>query len=148
LKRSVARFVHASAFAVGASGLVWAWMAYAWDPGPEPVDPEALLDWQGRHPAESLVRDLHLVAAPLLVFAVGLIWVSHVAPRLRRKWARRTTGLALALLFAPMVLSGVMLQTTTTAEGRALWAWAHGLSAGVWTLAYVAHQLGYFRTKS
>lgn len=133
--------VHASTLAIGATGLVWAWMAYAWDPGLEPLDPELLLDWADRHPAEPLVRTLHLVAAPLSVFAVGLVWSSHVAPRLRRKWPRRATGLVLALLFAPMALSGVLLQTAASPEARELWVWVHGVSAAVWLGAYLGHQL-------
>ena len=150
MKRGVARFVHASAFAIGVTGLAWAWMAYLWDPGPEPEDPEQMLEWTGLHPSLPLVRDLHLLAAPLAVFAVGLIWTSHVAPRLRKPWARRRTGLALAILFAPMVVSGVLLQTATSEEARTLWVWVHAISATIWIVAYLVHQLGsvYRRTKS
>ncbi len=139
--------VHVSALAIGATGALWAWMAYIWDPGAEPLDPEQLLGWSDRHPAVPLVRTLHLVVAPVAVFAVGLIWTSHVAPRLRRHRARRATGLALALLFAPMVVSGVLLQTAASSEARDLWAWVHGLSAGVWAGAYLGHQYFYFQRR-
>lgn len=142
MKRGTARFVHATSFAIAATGIAWAWMAYVWSPGPEPDDPELLLDWVDRHPSEPLVRDLHLLAAPFVIFAVGLIWTSHVAPRLRRPWARRATGLTLAILFAPMVLSGILLQTAPSSESRVVWVWVHGISASVWIAAYLVHQLG------
>lgn len=141
MKTSHARFLHASTLAIGGTGLVWAWMRFLYDAGPEPEDLELLLEWTGSHPAEPLVRTLHLVAAPLSVFAVGLIWAGHVAPRLLKPWARRMTGLTLALLMGPMVLSGVLLQTAASPESRDIWLWVHLASSGVWLLGYLVHQL-------
>ena len=141
MKRSTSILVHASTLAIGVTGLVWGWMRYVYDPGPEPDDPELLFDWTGAHAAEPLVRTLHLIAAPVAVFAVAYIWASHVAPRLLRPWARRATGLTIAALFGPMVLSGVLLQTASTPEQRDLWVWVHGLSSTAWVLGYVVHQL-------
>jgi len=126
---------------VSATGVVWGWMRYVYDPGPEPQDPELLMTWTDVHPWEPLTRTLHIVTAPLLVFAVGLIWRSHVAPRLFRPFERSATGLALALLFAPMVLSGVLLQTAATPEARTFWVWFHGISSSVWALCYLVHQV-------
>lgn len=136
------RFLHLATAGVAATGLLWAWMAYVWSAGPEPEDPERLLEWTGIHPRLPLVRTLHLFAAPFAVFAVGLIWVNHVAPRLLRPWARRRTGLILAGLMGPMVLSGIALQTASSPEARDVWVWVHGLSSGVWILGYLAHQRG------
>ena len=116
-------------------------MRYFYDPGPEPADPELLMTWTDVHPGEPLTRTLHLLTAPLLVFAVGLIWRSHVAPRLFRPFERRATGLALAILFAPMVLSGVLLQTSATPEARTFWVWFHGISSSVWAVCYLVHQI-------
>ncbi len=141
MKRPTSILVHATTFALGATGVVWGWMRYVYDAGPEPDDPVLMLEWTGAHAAEPLVRMLHLIAAPLAVFAVGFIWASHVAPRLLRPWARRMTGLSLAALLAPMVLSGVLLQTASSPEQRTLWVWVHGISSAVWVLAYVVHQL-------
>lgn len=130
-----------SMLAAGGTGLVWAYCAYLWEPGPEPDDPELLLEWTGQHPWVPLVRTAHLFAVPALVFAVGLIWASHVAPRLTRAWARRRTGLLLAALMTPMVVSGVALQTAVSPESRNLWVWTHGISSALWVVAYLAHQV-------
>lgn len=134
------RFLHGATAGVAVTGLLWAWMAYIWSAGPEPEDPELLLDWTGIHPQLPLVRTLHLFAAPFAVFAVGLIWANHVAPRFFRPWARRRTGLVVACLMGPMVLSGIALQTASSPELRDVWVWAHGLSSSVWVLGYLGHQ--------
>ena len=42
---------------------------------------------------------------------------------------------------APMVVSGVALQTATSPESRELWIWTHGISSTLWVLAYLAHQV-------
>lgn len=135
------RLLHLSALVAGGTGLAWAYCAYLWDPGPEPEDLELLLEWTGQHPWVPMLRTVHLFSVPALVFTVGLIWASHVAPRLRTPWARRRSGLVLALLMLPMVVSGVALQTATSPEARELWVWTHGLSSGIWVLGYVVHQL-------
>lgn len=135
------RLLHLSALAVGGTGLLWGWMRYFWTPGEEPLDPLLLMEWSGTHPWEPWTRTLHLLWAPLSVFAVGVIWQSHVAPRLRKPWARRRTGLTLALVFAPMVLSGVLLQTAASDEARRIWVWVHGVTGTLWVLGYAAHMI-------
>jgi hypothetical protein len=142
VSRSCARLLHIASFLVIGSGAIWAYLRYVHDLGPEPEDPVLAMEWSGVHPWEPSLRNLHLLAAPLLVFAVGLIWSGHVAPRLFRPWARRATGLSLALLFGPMVITGVLLQVAESEASRTLWAWAHGISSLVWAAAYLAHQLG------
>ena len=105
-----------SMLAAGETGLVWG-TARLWEPGPEPED-RAPLEWTGQHPWNAAAPD-GLFAVPLLVFAVGLIWTSHVAPRLTRA-GRAPDRLLLAALMAPMVVSGVALQTATSPESREL----------------------------
>lgn len=141
MKSSARWLLHLSMLVAGGTGLLWAYCAYLWDPGPEPEDLELLMEWTGQHPWVPMLRTVHLFSVPLLVFAVGLIWSSHVAPRLTRAWARRRTGLALTALMAPMVISGVALQTSASPEARTVWVWVHGVSSGLWVLAYLGHQV-------
>ncbi|QDV08323.1 hypothetical protein Poly30_38610 [Planctomycetes bacterium Poly30] len=139
MKPGVRRFLHLATLAIGGTGLLWAWQRHLWDAGPEPLDPELLLEWTGVHPWEPITRTLHLLAAPASIFAVGIIWQAHVAPRLWKPWARRRTGLTLALLFAPMVFSGVLLQTATSPDLRTLWLWVHLVTGFVWFFGYGVH---------
>ena len=140
MKRGPKRFLHASTLLIGLTGLIWAWMRYVWSAGPEPEDPELMMTWTGIHPKEPLMRTLHLLAAPLSVFAVGIVWQGHVAPRLgKRRYARRYTGHLLAGLFFPMVISGVLLQTASSEEMRNAMVYTHAISGSAWFFFYGAH---------
>ena len=133
MSRASAWFVHTSVAAVGVTGAIYAWMAWV----AEPTDEFALVN----HPWQPTTRDLHLLAAPVLVFGCGLLWRTHVWGRLLARFEqRRLTGLLLALLLLPMTASGYLLQVS--ADGwRTLWVWIHGIASVGWIVAYLVHQL-------
>lgn len=126
----LARWLHAATLVVGGTGLVYGWMLYL----AEPVDEFAVVN----HPAQPALQALHVVLAPALLFLCGVIWRSHVWPRVRSGFGeRRPTGLVLTALLAPMVLSGYLLQVTV--DTRELWIWVHGVTSCLWILAYLVH---------
>ena len=132
MTRRAAWSVHLAALGVGGTGLVYAWMRYLCTP----ADELALV----HHPLEPATQHLHLWLAPLLVFAVGLVWRDHAWKRVRAGFAaRRRTGLALFALFWPMVVSGVWVQLAEAELARTLAVWIHALSGTLWCLAYAAH---------
>jgi hypothetical protein len=123
---------HLSNVLVGGTGLAYAVFLYL----VPAADPYAVV----HHPLQPLAQHLHVLFAPLLVFAVGLIWSRHVAPRLgRRGHPRRVSGLGLALSFLPMALSGYLLQIAASESWRQAWGWIHLAVSLLWTAAYVAH---------
>ena len=134
MNRGAARFLHASVLATAGTGAVYAWMRW-WL---LPVDEFAVVN----HPWQPAVQHLHVLAAPLLVFAVGLVWSAHALPRLRERHpARRRTGLVLVLLLWPMVLTGVLVQVATDERWRAVAGYAHGVASALWTAGYGGHAL-------
>lgn len=134
MSRGTAWFVHGSVILVGGTGLVYGWMRYLL----EPSDEFAVVN----HPREPLLKDLHLLTAPLLVFACGVLWHTHVWARIRSSFARRRrTGILLAAFFLTMGVSGYMVQTTDDPGWRSVWIWTHGLSACLWLAGYLTHQL-------
>lgn len=134
MSRTVAWFVHASAILAGGTGLVWAWMRYLC----EPADEFALTN----HPLEPETKALHVVFAPALLFAVGMLWRTHVWGRIRNGHRpRRATGVALAALFVPMAASGYLLQTAVDETWREVWVWVHVATGIAWALGYAVHQL-------
>jgi hypothetical protein len=134
MTRAQAWTAHLAALGVGGTGLVYAWMRYLC----EPEDELALVN----HPLEPTVQHLHLWLAPLLVFAVGLVWSEHVWARVRSGFpVRRPTGLLLFALFWPMALSGVAVQVAEGERARAIAVWSHALSGTLWCLAYAVHLL-------
>jgi hypothetical protein len=124
--------VHLAVLVVGGTGLVYGWMRYLL----EPPDEFAL----AHHPLEPSVQALHLLAAPLLVFACAAIWGEHVWSRVRSGHRpRRPTGLLLFAAFFPMVLSGAWVQVAEDGLARALALWTHAGSGTLFVLAYVVH---------
>ncbi len=133
MSRGEAWCVHAAALLVGGTGVVYGWMRYF----AEPLDELALVN----HPLQPLLQALHVLFAPLLVFACGLVWRDHVWRRLRsRESERRLTGHGLLWLLFPMLLSGYLVQVTSGGLRSSSIA-VHVASSSVWTLGYLAHQL-------
>ena len=128
-----ARFSHVATLVVGVTGLVYGWMRYF----AEPEDPFAVVN----HPAQPFFLHAHIVAAPLVVFAVGLIWRDHVWKRIRSGFRlRRKSGLSLAAVVFPMIASGYLLQVAETERWRNIWIGLHVATSIVWVLVYVWHQ--------
>lgn len=125
---------HASNLLVGGTGVVYAVMRYLM----KPDDPFAIVN----HPLQPAVQHLHILFAPLLVFAVGLVWLRHVAPRLlKRQHPRRVTGIGLAVLVVPMIVSGSLVQTAVDDDWRKIWGIVHLVASLIWLLAYGVHLL-------
>jgi len=126
--------MHLSVLLVSATGLVYAWLRYLATPG----DPYGVVS----RPWQPAVQHVHLLVAPLLVFAVGLIWRRHVWCGWRQGIrARRRSGLATALSLVPMVASGYLLQAAVEDAWRRAWGWVHLATGLLWIAGYVAHLL-------
>lgn len=92
------------------------------------------------HPLEPLVQHLHILFAPILVFATGLFWSRHIWP----KWAmpheqRRWSGVIMAAGFVPMVASGYLLQISVESAWRTIFGWLHVATGVLWVVGYVVH---------
>lgn len=132
MSRGEARFVHFSQLLVAGSGVVWAVMLYAL----APKDEWSVLN----HPWQDEAQALHVLSAPLLIFAVAAIWKRHAWQRIRSGYAiRRKTGLVLAASFFPMLASAYLLQVTAEESWRSAWLAIHLASSAVWILAFLAH---------
>ncbi len=141
MSRAARRFLALAVVSVGGSGLVLGWMVFLLPP------PDA---WSVvNHPAQPTVQHLHVLAAPLLVFAVGLIWSTHVAAR----WSdapprRRATGAALAALFVLMAASAYLLQVAVDPDIRRLWSLLHTAASLGWLLCLGLHAVPRSRSRS
>jgi len=123
-----------STLVVGITGLVYAWMKYLLPP----IDPYSTV----HHPLQPLVLKIHLVAAPFLVFAVGLVFTQHIWGQFRAGLKRgRRSGVGTLLTLAPMVLSGYLIQVAT-AESWLFWlAMAHLVTGSLFVLGFTSHQV-------
>lgn len=133
MSRGQAFFVHLANLAVSSTGLIYAWMRYL----AEPADEWAVVN----HPWQPHLQHLHVVSAPLLVFAMGLIWSVHVIGKMRNGPTNRTVGLGLTTLFLPMAAAGYLLQISVDPGWRRVWVWVHVVSSLLWVAAFLIHQV-------
>ena len=114
------------------TGIVYIAMKY----GMEPREPWAVIN----HPLQPLVLKLHIVVAPLLVFALGLITLKHVWKHWRSgiAWGRRS-GIGTVLVTVPMVLTGYLIQVVTSERWLAGISWTHVVTGLGFALALVLH---------
>lgn len=132
------RGLHIAAAAAALTGGVYGWFRYfgqrMGDFGPEPSP------WQGTW------QHLHVVAAPLLLFMLGVVIRGHFFLKVRnRQREGRRTGWALGLLILPMVLSGFGIQVVTDNRWHVALAWVHGITASVFVLSYLLHLAAIWR---
>jgi FAD:protein FMN transferase len=126
------RTFHASLLLASLTGLAYGWTrCFGERSGPFGPEP---------HPWTSPLQHAHVLAAPLLVFALGVMAQGHVAPRLRSGCpSGRRTGWMLLGLATPMVFAGYGIQVAMDPLLRTVLAWVHGISALAFLLGFLAH---------
>lgn len=121
-----------SSAATGLTGIVYAWMKYLL----ESADAWAVIN----HPWEPWVLKAHILVAPLMVFAIGLIASEHIWKHFRaRVRARRISGLTLMAVLVPMVASGYLIQAVTGATWLTVLVWVHLITGGAYLVGLAVH---------
>jgi len=126
--------VWSTSVATTVTGVIYLWMKYLLVSD----DPLAVVN----HPLQPLVLKLHILVAPLLVFALGLVTVRHVWRPLRDggKEGRRT-GLLTFLSVAPMVATGYLIQAITHEGWLRAMALSHIGLGLLYGAVFAAHQV-------
>lgn len=125
---------HLANLLVGGTGLVYVWMLYF----VHPADEFAVVN----HPWQPHVQHLHILVAPFLVFAVGLVWHRHIWSHWRKGVRKgKRSGLSMVLTLVPMVVSGYLIQTAVDDDWRKIWVNVHLIASGLWIAVYLAHQV-------
>lgn len=92
------------------------------------------------HPLEPLALKLHLLSAPPLVFALGLIAMRHILAHLRQGVPDgRRSGVTAVGAALPMIASGYAIQVVTAEPWLLVLAWIHGVTGAAFALGAVAH---------
>lgn len=126
--------LHLSLVLVTLTGVVFAWMKYAM----KSDDPFSVVN----HPMQPVMLALHVVIAPIAVFALGWTFANHMWPMFTGPTARkRPTGVWSMLSAAPMILSAYLLQVSTAETLRKAMAAAHWVTSGFFVIAFAIHVL-------
>lgn len=129
-----------SSFATAATGVVYWWM----DQMLEPVNEWAAIN----HPLQPWVLKAHIVVAPVLVFAVGVIAVDHIWKHLRSSIRiGRPSGLTMFWVLGPMILSGYLIQAVTHQAWLTALVWIHLATGVVYAVAVVWHHVVFRRRR-
>lgn len=129
-----------SSVATGTTGVVYWWMKNLM----EPLNEWAVIN----HPLQPWVLKAHIVSAPVLVFAVGLIATNHIwkhfqnAVRLGRR-----SGVTTMWVVGPMIISGYLIQAVTHPSGLAVVVWLHVLTGLIYLTAFGLHQVAARRAR-
>ena len=131
MSRTEIVLLHLANALVVATGVIYAVMRYLL----EPTNEWAVVN----HPWQPHIQHFHVLVAPALVFAVGLIWSTHVLSKLRNGRKGRVSGLSLLVGFAPMVVSGYAIQVAVGEGWRLAWVVVHLITSALWIVAFLLH---------
>lgn len=120
-------------FGLGAlTGIIYGVLRYfgsvKGDFGPEP------------NPWQPFWQHAHVLAAPVLLFALGVAVRGHVQGMINRGVRRgRRIGLVLLVISVPLVVGGYAVQVVTGSVVRNALGWSHAALGALFTLLYAFH---------
>jgi len=125
--------VNASSMTVGLSGAVYAFMKYLMS-GDDPFSAY-------HHPLQPWMLDLHVIAAPVLVFALGMIARDHILAQFQKGPGRRGrgTGTMAVVCLLPMIATGYLVQVFVDERARLVCIVVHLATGAVYLAAFFAH---------
>lgn len=133
MKQFQKMLVLVSSVLTGVTGVVY----FVMDRMMEPETEWAVIN----HPWEPWVLKAHIIAAPVLVFALGLITTEHIWKHFRGRTRRaRRSGLSAMWMIVPMVLSGYLIQAVVQERLLAAVSWTHIVTGVAYLAALGAHQ--------
>ena len=134
MKRWAVALNHLACLLVGLSGVAYGVMKYFM----AGADPDSRVG----HPWQQPMLKVHVLTAPFLIFALGLVFSGHALARLKGgEDPGRTSGAGLLAIASPLVLTGPLIQVLTGDAARQWTGWVHAALGVVYVLAYAAHLL-------
>jgi len=102
------------------------------------------------HPWQPYVLAAHLLVAPAVVFALGLIAREHIVQGWKYgvNGTGRRSGIMTVLWALPMILSGYLLQIVTGDLSRRVLATGHLVSGAIFTALFAGHLVRAWRRRA
>lgn len=120
------------ALATAVTGFAYLWMKYF----EQTTDPFAVVN----HPWQSTALALHVVVSPALILVFGIILNSHVMKKLRATHLpNRRSGYVSLVTFVVMLLSGYLLQVSSSEHWLQALVILHIASGALFSVVYAAH---------
>jgi hypothetical protein len=123
---------HAGLVAVSLTGLVYGIVKY-FVPSSDP-------DSRIGNPWQPVLLKAHILAAPIAVFAIGLIFRRHALARMRGGETNgRRSGVLMLWLMLPLTLSGYLVQVFVEPTPVRAAGWSHAGLGVCFLLGYLFH---------
>ena len=123
---------NALSLVVAATGFAYLWMKYAM----QIDDPFAVVN----HPWQTAMLGLHVVASPAFILIFGIVFNSHVMKKLSATGLpNRRSGFVSFGTFATMVVSGYLLQVSSSEAWLQALVVVHVTSGAVFSFVYATH---------
>ena len=98
--------IWSTSLATFVTGVIYLWMKYLLVSD----DPFTVVN----HPWQPIMLKLHILVAPLLIFAIGMVMLRHVWRHLKaRMRSGRRSGLLTVAVLGPMIMTGYLIQAIT-----------------------------------
>jgi hypothetical protein len=127
-------FVWVASILAGVTGVGYFYTKYMI----ENTDPFSVVN----HPLEPWLLKGHILLSPLLLLALGSIFVRHVWRHYRGGIVLgRKSGLSAALVFLPMAATGYLVQTVVAPAPLQVIVWSHIAFSVAYVAGIAAHQV-------
>ncbi len=126
--------VNLSTVIVGLSGIVYGFMKYLLSND----DPFSAVN----HPLQPWLLDTHVLASPLMIFAVGLIAREHIFTKIQQGSngrRGRSTGLVALTCLLPMVATGYLIQVFIHEQARLVCVILHLVTGAAYLGFFAVH---------
>lgn len=132
MKRWEAWINHAGLAAISVSGVAYGIFKY-FVPGSDP-------DSRIGHPWQTVLLKAHILAAPLAVFAIGLLFRRHALARiLMKETTGRRSGAIMFWIVLPLTLTGYLIPVFVDRTAVRAAGWSHALLGLVFVLGFAFH---------
>ncbi len=132
MKRWEAWWNHAALAAVSLTGVAYGIFKY--------FIPSADPDSRVGHPLQLGMLKAHILVAPFAILGVGLLLRRHALARIRKgERSGRRTGIAMLWLFAPLALTGYLIQVLVAQAAVRATGWIHAGLGVLFLVGYAFH---------
>lgn len=132
MKRWEAWWNHAALVAVSLTGVVYGIFKY-FVPG---TDPDSRIG----HPWQPVMLKAHILVAPFVVFAIGLLFRRHALARIQTGEPNgRRSGALMFWLLLPLALTGYLVPVFVETTAVRAAAWSHAVLGVFFLVGYAVH---------
>lgn len=88
---------------------------------------------------QSIIQGAHIVLSPFLIFALGILWKSHILKFFKKKTRKLYSGTILTLSLILISFSGYLIQVIYRPTEKEISIYIHLIFSGLYIGSYIFH---------